>query len=276
MASYKNDYNRHYCKYCDLILPKNAASIAQHERGQRHKRNVARFLRELRGSNGEDDSATTRELRRIEAATGLKFPRPTEGAQTSTTSARPPQAMQHQQHPQMKQQKSGYGEAEAEWDEQHIQVAVDTTGMTEEEALVAKGEAAPMPGEWTAVESPQSDHDDEGREGKKEPPEDDKEQQVRVEPEAKKARLDCDRGRGTDSDEEPRKAVLQVLQTNKDEEASAPEQRGAWAAGLDEDSDSDSSDEKPSTATFKRRRQPVAARRIQQEPSDSDDDDYNN
>ena len=136
MASYKDNYGKYYCKYCDLTLARNAASIAQHEQGNRHKRNVARFLRTV-GRGSAEDREAARELRRIEAATGLHF---------STPKARPPpSASLNPTPPPPPSSVTLVPPAEP--------APVSTYDDNEdEESLVRRGVAAPMPGEWTVVE----------------------------------------------------------------------------------------------------------------------------
>lgn len=157
MASYKDNYGKYYCKYCDLTLARNAASIAQHEQGNRHKRNVARFLRTV-GRGSAEDRETARELRRIEAATGLHF---------STPKARPPpSASLNPTPPPPPSSVTLVPPAEP--------APVSTYDDNEdEESLVRRGVAAPMPGEWTVVEPVQppspgteeGNHEDEGNDG---------------------------------------------------------------------------------------------------------------
>ena len=76
MASFKDDYGRFYCKYCDVTVKKNPAAMNQHLLGNRHKRNVALFLQKMRNQNKADERAereTQKELRRIQAITGIQL-----------------------------------------------------------------------------------------------------------------------------------------------------------------------------------------------------------
>lgn len=77
MASFKDDYDRFYCKYCDVTVKKNPAAMNQHLLGNRHKRNVALFLKRMRIQNKQEAYAereTQKELRRIQAMTGIRMP----------------------------------------------------------------------------------------------------------------------------------------------------------------------------------------------------------
>lgn len=74
MASFKDDYDRFYCKYCDVTVKKNPAAMNQHLLGNRHKRNVALFLKKMRIKEKEEGYAereTQKELRRLQAITGI-------------------------------------------------------------------------------------------------------------------------------------------------------------------------------------------------------------
>lgn len=76
MASFKDDYDRFYCKYCDVTVKKNPAAMNQHLLGNRHKRNVALFLKKMRIKNKEEEYAkreNQKELRRIQAITGIQI-----------------------------------------------------------------------------------------------------------------------------------------------------------------------------------------------------------
>lgn len=97
MASFKDDYGRFYCKYCDVTVKKNPAAMNQHLLGNRHKRNVALFLKRMRIQNKQEAYAereTQKELRRIQAMTGIQMP-----AQPTQNSAPPSETFYKQPPP---------------------------------------------------------------------------------------------------------------------------------------------------------------------------------
>lgn len=96
MASFKDNYGKYYCKYCDLSILNNPRNVATHLQGNRHKRNVERYMRQAQRGKTPEELATERELRRIQSATGIRVPLP-EGPQSRPAPAqkRPPQ--QHQE-----------------------------------------------------------------------------------------------------------------------------------------------------------------------------------
>jgi len=164
MASYKNNYGKYYCKYCDLTLANNVASITRHEQGNRHKRNVQKFLRQLRAKKGEDDRETFLELRRIEAATGLKLLN-RGGASDHNASSKPPSQPQSKEIPVLPVPEDFVPE-DLEKDEEDDYL----DGETYDDRMVRRGEAAPMPGEWSIVEeTPVNNPEDIQNQGEKVP-----------------------------------------------------------------------------------------------------------
>ena len=271
MASYKDNYGKYYCKYCDLTLARNAASIAQHEQGNRHRRNVERYLRTVGRSHGPDDRETVRELRRIEAATGLRLttphPRPAPSNPSGASSMPPPLPPPPPPLPE-------------------VPVPFADDDAADDETLVRRGVAAPMPGEWTVVEAVPSAEEDAEGDGEGEAPAAATEETPgdSGEPAAKAARLEW-----RDQDSSDSNSVTSVVETGlrvilskedaADEVAEAPLPPVAAFGGAAGDSSSDEDDkgndkEEDVMALFKRKGRAAGrcTRRTRAAPSDSDSD----